>query len=213
MTSSPAVNIEAFYDGNQPLVSIIESNLDLEQVSVRRTEYAVKSVIPLSVVIATTSFYLLEKLVLDPLVEPIVEKFNWVTAVKKYLAPFQPFHLTVQIKGGDFIEAPIDDQEVIAQIWNIIRKTLRILKLEGRLDDTSKIRFISSKRDELLIVCYENNRPARIVELDLEKTRPIPKEQADEINKPPTMEDLVESITKQAEAYRKFIEDQKNRKD
>ncbi len=209
MTSSHAVNIEASYDGNQPLVSIIESNLDLEQVSIKRTEYAVKAIIPLSLVISTTSLYLLEKLILDPLVEPIAEKFNWVTAVKKYLAPFQSFNLTVQIKGGDFIEAPIDDQEVIAQIWNIIRKTLRILKSENRLGETSKIRFISSIRDELLIVCYENNRPARIVELGSNQTREIPKEQADEISKPPTMEDFAESETKRSEAYQKFIEDQK----
>jgi hypothetical protein len=209
MTSSPAVNIEASYDGNQPLVSILESNLDLEQVSIRRSEYAVKAVIPLSIVIATSSLYLLEKLVLDPLVEPIAEKFNWVTAVKKYLTPFQSFNLTVQINDGDFIEASIDDQEVISQVWNIIRKTLSIVKTENRLEETSKIRFISSQRDELLIVCYKNNRPARIVELASGKTREIPKEQAEEINKPPTMEDFVESVTKRAEAYRKYIEDQK----
>ena len=46
MTSSYAVNIEAAYDGNQLLMSIIESNLDLEQASIKRTEYAVKSIIP-----------------------------------------------------------------------------------------------------------------------------------------------------------------------
>ena len=209
MTTTHAVNIEASYVGNQPLVSIIESNLDLEQVSIKRTEYAVKAIIPLSVVISTTSIHLFEKLVLDPLVEPIAEKFNWVTAVKKYLTPFHPFHLTVQIKGGDFIEAPIDDQEVIGQIWNIIRKTLGILKSENRLDVTSKIRFISSKRYELLIVCYENNRPTRIVELGSGKTKEIPKEQADEISKPPTIADFVEAETERSEAYRKFIESQK----
>ena len=210
MTSSPAVvNIEASYDGNQPLVSIIESNLDLEQVSIKRNEYAVKAIIPLSLVISTTSLYLLEKLVLDPLVEPIAEKFNWVTAVKKHLAPFQSFNLTVQIKDGDFIEASIDDQEAIAQIWNIIRKTLKILKSENRLDGISKVRFISDKRDELLIVCYENNRPTRIVETSSNQTREIPKEQADELSKPPTMEDFVESVTKRSDAYRKFIKDQK----
>jgi hypothetical protein len=209
MTSSHVVEIEATYDDRQPLVSIIESNLDLDQVSIKRNEYAVKATIPLEIVITTTSLYLLEKLILDPLIEPIAEKYNWVTAVKKYLTPIQPFDLTIKIKGGDFIEASITDHEITAQIWEIIRKTLDILGSENRLDKTSKIRFVSSKQDNLVIVCYENNRPTRIVKLDSSKTVEIPKEQADEIEKPPTLEDFVQAVTERAEEYRKYVESQK----
>ena len=41
------VEIEVSYVGDQPLLSVLESNLDLERVSFRRNQYAVKPTFPL----------------------------------------------------------------------------------------------------------------------------------------------------------------------
>jgi hypothetical protein len=76
MTSLPLVQIQATYEGHQPLVSVLEGNLDPEQVVVRRNEYAVKAKVPLDLLVVATELYLLEKLVLDPIIEPIAEKFE-----------------------------------------------------------------------------------------------------------------------------------------
>ena len=47
----PSVQIEATYVGNQPLVSVLEANLDFDEVVVIRKEYAVKSFIPLELLL------------------------------------------------------------------------------------------------------------------------------------------------------------------
>src|SRR5688500_443317 len=106
--TSPVVEIQTVFNGSHPLLSVMEGNLDYEQVVVTRSELAIKAIVPLDLLIITTELYFFEKLILDPLIDPIVEKFNWVNGVKKLLAPIQPFDLVVQIKGGNFIEAPLD---------------------------------------------------------------------------------------------------------
>ncbi len=46
------VEIEVSYVGDQPLISILESNLDLEKVSFRRNQYAVRSVLPINLILS-----------------------------------------------------------------------------------------------------------------------------------------------------------------
>jgi len=207
MTSSPVVEIQATFHGSQPLLSLMEGNFDYEQVVVKRTEYAIKAIIPLDLLITTAELYLFEKLILDPLIEPIAEKFNWIKGVKKLLGPVQPFNLVVQIKGGNFIEAPLDiNHEITAQIWNVIRKTLDILKTEKILDEVSKIRYVPNKQNKLLILCYEQNRPTRYVILEQNKTVKIPKEQVAEIDKPLSAEEWTKAVIERAEKYQQLVE-------
>src|SRR5687767_10432597 len=99
MASFPVVEIETKFNGSHPLISVIESNLDYEQVVVKRSEPAIKAIVPLDLLITATALYFFEKIVLDPLIDPIAEKFNWVTRVQKLLKPIQPFDLVVQING------------------------------------------------------------------------------------------------------------------
>jgi hypothetical protein len=130
-----------------------------------------------------------------------------VNGVKKLLSPVQPFNLVVQIKGGNFIEAPLDTRhEITAQIWNIIRKTLDILKTEKILDKVTKIRFVPNKQNKLMILTYVQNRPTRYVILEQAKTVEIPKELISEIEKPISADEWAEAIVESAENYRKFIE-------
>jgi hypothetical protein len=42
----PSIEIEATYVGRQPLVSVLESDLDFDEIVVTRHEYAIKSIIP-----------------------------------------------------------------------------------------------------------------------------------------------------------------------
>jgi len=207
MTSSPVVEIETKFSGNHPLISLMEGNLDYEQIGVRRSEPAIKAIVPLDLLISTTRLYFFEKLVLDPLVEPIAEKFNWVTGVKKLLKPIQPFFLVVQINDGNFIEAPLDtNHEITAQIWIIIKKTLDILRDEKILDKVSKIRYVPHRQKKLLIICYEENRPKRYVLLDQNKSVEIPKEEVSEIDKPLSPEEWAKVNAEKAEQYRKYME-------
>jgi hypothetical protein len=171
---SEQIEIQVTHYGDQPLISVLEANLDLERVVVRRTEYAIKAIFPLQFFIDAASVYLFEKFVLEPVVNPIAEKFNWVNAVKKFLRPTQPFSLVVRINGSEFIEAPLEtEHEITAEIWNIIKKTLDVLRSEGLLDRVSKIRFTPDDKGELLIVCYEQNRPTRVVNLDKKQTNEV----------------------------------------
>ena len=209
MASSPVVEIETQFNGSHPLLSLMEGNLDYEQVIVRRNEPAIKAIVPLDLLITTSTLYFFEKLVLDPLIEPIAEKFNWVSGVKKLLKPIQPFDLVVRINDGNFIEAPLDtNHEITAQIWNIIKKTLDILRREEILNIVSKIRFVPHKERKLLIICYEENRPTRYVLLAENKSVEIPKAEVAEMEKPISPEDWAQAVVERAEQYRKFIESQ-----
>lgn len=211
MALSPVVEIETKFNGSHPLLSLMEGNLDYEQVVVRRNEPAIKAIVPLDLLITAAELYLFEKLVLDPLIEPIAEKFNWVSGVKKLLKPIQPFDLVVQIKGGNFIEAPLGtEHEITAQIWKIIKRTLDILKTEGILDKVSKIRYVPHPAKKLLIICYQEKRPARYVLLSKSKSIEIPHEEVAEIEKPVSPEEFAQKVLKRAEQYRKFIESQEN---
>ena len=74
MENNKEVIIKISYAGNQPLVSLLESKFDFEHVDVSCEKYAVKALIPLSILISTTALYFFEKLILDPLIEPLAEK-------------------------------------------------------------------------------------------------------------------------------------------
>jgi hypothetical protein len=176
----PSIQVQASYGDPQlsVLVSIFEGNLDLDQVTVRRAEYAVKAYIPLDFVITATSTYLFEKFVLAPLIDPIAEKFNWVAAIKKYLKPVQPFRLTINLTDENLvIEAPLEtSHNITAEIWSVIKTTLDMLREENRLNELSKIRFVPDKGNELLILCYASNKPKYTVNLDKRKVLEIPRE-------------------------------------
>jgi hypothetical protein len=211
MTSFPIVEIETKFNGSHPLISVIESNLDFEQVVVKRSEPAIKAIVPLDLLITTAGLYFFEKIVLDPLIDPIAEKFNWVTCVQKLLKPIQPFDLVVQINGGNFIEAPLDtNHEITAQIWIIIKKTLNVLRDEEILDKVSKIRFVPHREKKLLIICYEENRPKRYVLLDQNKSVEIPNEEVAEIDRPLSPEEWAKVTEEKAEQYRKYMESLEN---
>ena len=168
------VEIGAAYVGDQPLLMTLEGCLDPEKVSVRRTEYAVKAIFPLDLIIKAVSLHAFEKLVLDPLVEPLVEKFNWVAATKKLLRPHQPFNVTVRIRDNSFIEAPLElDHALVGQIWIIIRRAIDILRAEGFEGDTGLLRITSDAPGRPLVIAYSNSRPTWVVDLTQGRTRDV----------------------------------------
>ena len=172
---SKEVEVQATYVGDQPLLSVLEANLDLERVSVRRTEYAVKAIVPIDVIFTSLSLHAFEKLVLDPLLVPIAEKFNWVTATKRLLKPHQPFNITVRIRDASFIEAPIGlDHALLADVWRILRRTIDILRDEALLEDTTLIRITSDRSGSPLVIGYRGARPSVHVLVSEGRTQAIP---------------------------------------
>ena len=154
---------------NQPLISVFEGNFDFDEVAVNRTEYAIKAIVPLEFFIQAASVYLFEKFILAPLLDPIADKFDWTQGVRKYLKPFQSFSLVVHLENDNMlIEASLDtNHHITEKIWKIIHKTLAIIKNENI--HLSKIRFSVEVNGELMIIGYDDNRPAYIIDIDSEK--------------------------------------------
>lgn len=209
----PSVQIEATYAGSQPLVSVLEANLDFEEVVVIRKEYAVKSLIPLELLLTVPTGYLLTKFVLEPLVGPYAEK--WKKAVERLLHPIQAFDLTINLtEDGLTLEAPLQtSHKITADIWDVVYKTLDVLKKENLLNKISKIRFAPDESDELLIVCYDGNRcPTRTVDVDKGVTAAVAEEQIPLLEKPDgTADSWISAIEKSSDEYRKRVEDMKGR--
>lgn len=211
MSTQSIINIETTYASSQlgSLISVLEGNLDLDHVVVRRSEYAVKAIYPLEIIISATSGYLLKKFVLAPLIDPIAEKFNWVTAVKKYLSPLQPFNLTVTLDAeGLTIEAPLESSHrITAEIWSIINSTLDLLEAENMLNIVSRIRFTPKEQDSLLILCYVDKKPMYVVDIERKKLSAVPSNQSVELKDTDvSAEDWVKKKLEESERYRRFID-------
>lgn len=208
----PSVHIEATYVGSQPLVSVLEANLDFEEVVVVRKEYAVKSLIPLELLLTVPTGYLLTKFVLEPLVGPYAEK--WKKAVERLLSPIQAFDLTINLtEDGLTLEAPLQtSHKITADIWDVVYKTLDVLKKENLLNKISKIRFAPNESDELLIVCYDGNRPTRTVDIDKGATAAVAEEQIPLLEgQGGTADSWISAIEKASDEHRKRVEDMKGR--
>jgi len=168
------VEIETTYVGDQPLLMVLEGCLDPEKVSVRRTEYAVKAIIPVELVIKAASIYAFEKLVLDPLLEPLAEKFNWVSATTKLLRPHQPFNVTVKVRESSYVEAPLGlDHVLVSRLWVMTRQAIDILRAEGLEADTGLLRITSDAPGKPLVIAYSGSRPKWVVDLSQGRTREI----------------------------------------
>jgi len=182
---SEQVHIQATYVGDQPLLSILEANIDLEQVSFSRTQMAVKALFPVDLVVTALTLHAFEKLVLDPLLAPIAEKFNWVSAVKRLIKPHQPFNVLVRIGDADFIEAPLDlDHFLLAEVWRILKGTLEILRNESLLDSISLIRITSNSPGRPLVIAYRGARPSLHVLVSEGRTQPISNPNQDTKSRP-----------------------------
>jgi hypothetical protein len=203
-----SVQIEATYVGSQPLVSVLEANLDFDEVVVIRKEYAVKSFIPLELLLTVPTGYLLTKFVLEPLIGPYAEK--WKKAVVRFLNPIQAFDLTINLTDDNLIlEAPLQTSHTItADIWEIVYKSLEVLKKDNLLKHISKIRFAPNESNELFIVCYAGNRPIRMVDLNKGETTLVAEEQIPSLEEPSeSVESWQRVIERTSDEYRKHIED------
>ena len=195
-------------------MSVLESELDFDEIVVTRREYAVKSILPLELLITVPTVFLPNKFVLEPLIGPVAEK--WKKAVSRHLSPIQGFYLTIRVtEENPLIEAPTDtNHEVSAKIWEIVNRALNIIRKENLLNETSKIRFMPGKKDELLVVCYRDETPFRTVDLDEERTNEVPEESVALLTpKELTLEDWLLEQENKAEQYRRYIEEMKQQKD
>lgn len=166
MTETSKVQVKVTNTRNHPLVSVFEGNLDFEEVEVNRTDYAIKALVPLEFFIRAATIYAFEKFILSPLLDPIAEKFDWTKGVRKYLKPFQPFNLVVHLKDDNLvIQAPLNtNHHITEKIWETISITLALLKREKL--NVSTIRFVADSEGKLSIICYYENRPIYIIDIE-----------------------------------------------
>jgi hypothetical protein len=205
-----SVQIEATYVGSQPLVSVLEANLDFGEVVVTRHEYAIKAIHPLELLLTITTGFALNEFVLKPLIGPYAEK--WKESVKRWLKPIQPFKLTMKITEFDLIfEAPLGtNHNITAEVWDLVQKTFEILKAESRLHEVARVRFEPDESGKLLILCYDESGPARIVDIDKsESIQILDKESLPLEHRGELLEKWQREVERQADTYRKYIEDMK----
>jgi hypothetical protein len=215
MPESRPIVIRAKYVGQMPLVSIIESNVDLDWVGIERTQLEVKAISPLDLVIEAVSVFVLQEYVLKPLLNPIAEKFSWKKAVARHLSPIQSFNLVVRIDSEKLLlEAPhCTNHSITAEIWHHIQEALDILKKEQRLGDFTKIRFTIGSKDEFLVICYEQSRPTHTINLDERRILQISGNQVPEDESEASPDEWAEAIEREAEAYQRYIEESRKRQD
>lgn len=157
------------------LLSILESNFDLDVVEVKRNTYAIRAIHPLEVVISSISSTMLQKFVLEPIINPVLEKFDWKKALTKYRNKFEPFAILITLSGDN---VQIDSDELllhkhIENIWIYIHQTIALLKKENLYSQITRIRFVSEKFNELKAVCHASGRPTYWINLDEMKINPI----------------------------------------
>jgi len=109
------------------------------------------------------------------------------------------------------IEAPTDtNHEMTAEIWEIVNRTLNIVRKENLIKKISRIRFMPGKEEKILIICYIEETPFRTVDLDKERTDDIPEKSIALLNQTnPSLEDWLAEQENKADTYRRYIEDMK----
>ena len=201
-----SIRIEATYVGSQPLVSVLEANLDFDAVRVVRKEYAVKSIFPLTLLITAPSVYLLNKFILDPLVGPLADK--WKESIRRWLRPIDAFEMTIRLEDEALtLEAPLNEHhKITAEIWKTIQRTIDILRAEGLLHKIKTIRFAPDRSGKLIIECRDGSDQARSVDLEKACSEPIEADSLASGEGVDTVEEWGREQLRRAENYRKCIE-------
>ena len=205
-----SVQIEATYVGRQPLVSVLEANLDFEEVEVIRHEYAIKALRPLELVLTITTAFALNEFVLKPLIGPYAEK--WKEAVHRWLKPIQSFNLTITVTEDNLVVvAPLEtNHQIAAEIWQIVYKAIEVLKSENQLRNITKVKFEPDESGQLFILCYDQSGPVRIVDINKsESVEIVDKEALPAHDRGDLMERWQHEVESQADKHQKYIEDMK----
>lgn len=201
-----SIHIKATSVGGQPIISVLEGNLDFDEVSVNHQSYEVKSFIPLDFLITAVSNHALREFLLGPMVGPVAEK--WKKAIGRFLHPVQPFNLVIDVTQENFrIEAPLGtSHNITSDIWKIILQMLDVLKKENLQQKITKVRFVPGDNNELLVFCYVEDKPELILDLEKEKSSPIPLEKlqfaGSEETETSSLELFEQTITKMSNDYR-----------
>jgi len=202
-----SIEITATSDGNQPVVSVLAGNLDFDEVAITHHQYAVKALIPIEMLVTVPTGYLLTKFLIEPMVGPVADK--WKKTVARHLHPLTPFNLTIKItEENQVYEAPLGtNHQITSEVWDIVQKTIDILKMENTLAKVSKVKFLPGDSGELLVFCYQQEVPTLMMDLDKGRTAPIPSEKMPKaIEAEAPLETFERVVTETADAHRQAIE-------
>lgn len=167
--SDPKIHVTARFAGaDQPLLRVFQAGVDLDMVIVEYTPQNVKATTSLCILISAATVLNLKTFILDPLIYPITNKYDWKRAVYRYLVSHRSFSLSIRLENEGLLIELLDmyNPIVTANIWGTISKTLRILQSEDFIGKVTKISLSSRKVDEVMICCYQNEQPVCLVDID-----------------------------------------------
>ncbi len=198
-------------NAGQPLITAFEANIDPDIVHVNRSEAAIRSISPLEFIVQGVSMFLFTEYVLKPLINPVVEKFNWHSVVDKFRNPHQPLRVIVSLEEDKLnIEIGYElEQEHIKRVWENIHQSLEILKENKLIPGITKIRFDNEDSGKLLVICYQDKKPSHVVNLEEKELLII-----SNVNQKQYQElSVSEKIKNEAQKYRRYVEKLKDEQD
>ena len=203
-----SIEIKTTSTGRQPVLSVLEGSLDFDEVTITQSNYAVKSILPLEIFINTPTVFLLNKFLLEPMIGPVADK--WKQTVARHLHPMTPFNLVIKLtEEKQIYEAPLGTKhQITADIWDIVQKTVDVLKTCNLMGKISKVKFIPGESDDLLIFCYQDDTPIFLVDLQKGNVSEIPEtKMAFALEREALLDDFVEAAKLKAANYRQSIEE------
>lgn len=200
---------------NQDFIRVFEGNFDPDTVEIQRRDLAIRSLYPLQFFVEGVAVNIFSEYVIKHLLNPIVERLDWKRAVRRYLSPYQPFSLIVNLRDDNItIEHKSTlNRKHIEDIWENISKVLEILQSRNLMEHTTKIRFVSNEPDDLTVICYEGSKPSFLIEMDAGRIISIPDS---ETGKYEEAQDFVTRELRKAEEYERRVtqfEDEQTRED
>ena len=167
----PKIKVRVSYNSGKlkPLALVLNEAVEGHSVTVQSEQFAVKALLPFSVMIQSASLYLFEKFVLDPLVGPFADK--WEKQIRSYLESKRLLNVVIRLEDSGFlVECSVFlNSEASATIWQWIKEAILLLQKEGLRERISKIRISTDDDGKLTVIGYVGEKPFYSLDLEGQK--------------------------------------------
>lgn len=173
------ITVEAVFKDCQPVLRLLEQNLDSEQVCLRWSEKPFRDKPSLDLRVTAASISILKQFLLVPMQHPADEMQDWSRQAVGLLVPGLELNFFFQVvkESIRIVAALKQDPLAISAIWVLTEKALDVVALEKRLDIVSLMRFMVPSPGKLAVISYRNEKPDRYVSVDINLAVHLPADQ------------------------------------